>query len=207
MAHERDADALDDLRSYAAELVENAPPLDTASLRLLEGSPVPNRPHHLTAPLMAVMGVAAMLFFAEIGVAVVANNAVPGDQIYGIDLLVEDALTTVGVPLNTPAERIDEAEVLLARGDVDEAVRTARSGYRDMDHVISGVTVLRLIQTETVLASNDDPKTEAAVKDAMTDLLESTKRAGTIEVSDVRAINEAADRVLQAAESGEDGAP
>lgn len=207
MAQKRDADALDDLRSYAAELVDSAPPLDPDSLHLLEGSPVPSRPHHLTAPVMAVMGVAAMLFFAEVGVAVVANSAVPGDQIYGIDLLVEDALTTVGVPIDTSAERIDEAGVLLARGDVDEAVRTARTGYRDMGHTISGFTVLRLIQVETALASNTDPATEAAVKDTLNDLLETTKNAGAIEAGDARAINDAADRVLRAAEADEDGAP
>ncbi len=207
MAHKRDAGALEGLRSYAADLVESAPPLDTASLHLLEGSPVPSRPHHLTAPLMAVVGVAAMLFFAEVGVAVVANSAVPGDQIYGIDLLVESALTTVGVPIDRPAERIDEAETLLARGDVDEAVRTARTGYRDMDHTISGITVLRLVQTETALASNPDPATEAAVKETLTDLIETTKQAGAIEASDVRAINDAAERVLRAAEANGDGAP
>ncbi len=168
---------------------------------------MPKRPHHFTVPAMALMGVAAMLFVAQVGVAVVANSAVPGDQLYGLDLLVEDALTNVGVPINTSSERIDEAGVLLARGDVDEAIRTARSGYRDMDHTVSGITVMRLVQVEAALASGTDPGVDAAVKTTFAALLETTKNAGVIEAGDARAINEAVDRVVLAAETDEDGTP
>jgi hypothetical protein len=111
------------------------------------------------------------------------------------------------VPINSSSERIDEAGVLLARGDVNSAIRTARSGYRDMDHTISSITVMRLVQVEAALASGTDPAVDAAVKATLTDLLETTKNAGVIEASDARAINEAADRVLLAAETDEDGTP
>ena len=114
---------LDDLRSYADGLVDAAPALDPSTLRLLAGSPVPKRLHRFTVPAMAAIGVAVMLLVAEVGVTVAANSAVPGDGIYGIDLLVEDALVAIGIPIDRAAERIDEAEVLLDRSELSEAIR------------------------------------------------------------------------------------
>lgn len=204
MAQQRDVDALRALRSYASDLVESAPPLEAASLHIAEGSPVPRRPHHLTAPAMAVVGVAAMLFFAEIGIAIGANGAVPGDSLYGIDLLVEDTLQAIGVPIDVASERMDEAEVLLGRDDLEEALRTARAGYAELDPPVIGGTIGHLVKAESVLASGADPTAEAAVRDALTDLLKATKDPNTIEVGDTRSISEAAQRVADAA-AGDQG--
>ena len=79
---------------------------------------------------MAAMGVVAMLFFAEVGVTVAANSAVPGDGIYGIDLLVEDALVAIGIPIDTASERIDEAEVLLAQERAHQSDSDRTSGVQ-----------------------------------------------------------------------------
>ena len=69
MAHTSSQNPFDDLRSYASNLVDAAPPLDPASLHLTTGSPVPKRPHRFTVPAMAMMTAAAMLFVAEVGIA------------------------------------------------------------------------------------------------------------------------------------------
>ena len=200
-------DPFDDLRSYASDLVDAAPSLDPSSLHLADGPPVPKRPHHFTVPAMALMGVAAMLFVAQVGVAVVANSAVPGDQFYGLDLLVEDALTTVGVPIDVASERIDEAEVLLERDELNEAIRTARVAYKELGPPVIGATVTHLVQAEVLLASGTNPSTEDAVSSSLANLLETTKDAGSIEVGDARDINEAALQVARAAGLAEGGTP
>ena len=207
MAHPSSPDPFDDLRSYASDLVDAAPSLDTSSLHLADGSPVPKRPHHFTVPAMALMGVAAMLFVAQVGVAVVANSAVPGDQLYGLDLLVEDALTNVGVPINVASERINEAEVLLERDELDEAIRTARVAYKEMDPPVIGSALVHLVRVESVLAAGATPEVESAVRDSFADLLNTTKDAEGVEVGEARDINEGALQVARAAGIDEDGAP
>ena len=153
MAPTEHRDPFDDLRSYASGLVDDAPPLDSSSLRLLEGAPIPRRPHRLTVPAMAAIGMAAMLLIAEVGVSIAANSAVPGDSIYGVDLLVEDALVAIGIPIDKAAERIDEAEVLLARSELREAIKTARVAYKDMGDDYAAATVVHLVDAEMALAA------------------------------------------------------
>jgi hypothetical protein len=207
MAHPSTPDPFDDLRSYASDLVDAVPTLDPASLHLTTGSPVPKRPHRFTVPAMAMMTAAAMLFVAEVGIAVISNSAVPGDQFYGLDLLVEDALTNIGVPIDVASERIDEAEVLLERDELNEAIRTARVAYKEMDPPVIGVALVHLIRVETVLAAGTTPEVEDAIRDTFADLLDTTKAAEGVEVGEARDINEAALQVARAAGIGEGGTP
>jgi hypothetical protein len=203
MAPTADRDPLDDLRSYASGLVDDAPPLDPSSLRLLAGAPIPRRPHRLTVPAMAAIGMAAMLLIAEVGVSVAANSAVPGDGIYGIDLLVEDALVAIGIPIDKAAERIDEAEVLLERNELTSAIQTARLGYKEMGGAVAGATVVHLVDAEVALAAGVDPATEAGVRTTFGALLQTTRSAGAIEAGEARAINSAASEVAKAARADE----
>lgn len=207
MASTHESDPLGDLRSYASALAEAAPALDTSSLRLVDGSPVPKRPHRFTVPAMAAMTVAAMLFVAEVGTAVVANSAVPGDQIYGLDLLVEDALTAIGVPIDVASERIDEAEVLLERDDLGGAIRAARTGYREMDQAVVGTAIMELVRAENAVASSADPVVVEGVRDSFGGLLRVTQAAGAIEASDARSIRTAVLRVSRAASLGGEDSP
>lgn len=203
MAQTEHPDPFDDLRSYASGLVDNAPPLDPSSLRLLEGAPIPRRPHRLTVPAMAAIGMAAMLLIAEVGVSIAANSAVPGDSIYGVDLLVEDALVAIGIPIDKAAERIDEAEVLLARSELREAIKTARVAYKDMGDDYAAATVVHLVDAEMALAAGVDPATEDSVRTTFGALLQTTKSTSGAGADDVRAINSAAWRVASAARANE----
>ena len=205
MAQTGDRDPLDDLRSYANGLADAAPTLDPSTLHLLAGSPVPKRPHRFTVPAMAAIGAAAMLLFAEVGVTVAANSAVPGDGIYGIDLLVEDALVAIGIPIDTASERIDEAEVLLTRNELTSAIQTARVGYKDMGDDIASATVAHLVDAEIALAAGVDPATEEGIRTTFGALLQTTRNTGAIEAREARAINHAASKVASAAQP--DGAP
>ena len=203
MARSVDRDPLDDLRSYANGLVDAAPTLDPSSLHLLAGSPVPKRPHRFTVPAMAAIGVTAMLLFAEVGVTVAANSAVPGDGIYGIDLLVEDVLVATGSPLDTSSERSDEAEVLLTRNELTSAIQTARLAYKDMGNDVAATTVAHLVDVEIALAAGVDPATEEGIRTTFGALLQTTRNTGVIEAGEARAINSAAAEVASAARADE----
>ena len=203
MARSVDRDPLDDLRSYANGLVAAAPTLDPSSLHLLAGSPVPKRPHRFTVPAMAAIGVTAMLLFAEVGVTVAANSAVPGDGIYGIDLLVEDVLVAIGIPIDTSSERIDEAEVLLTRNELTSAIQTARLAYKDMGNDVAATTVAHLVDVEIALAAGVDPATEEGIRTTFGALLQTTRNTGVIEAGEARAINSAAAEVASAARADE----
>ena len=203
MARSVDRDPLDDLRSYANGLVDAAPTLDPSSLHLLAGSPVPKRPHRFTVPAMAAIGVTAMLLFAEVGVTVAANSAVPGDGIYGIDLLVEDVLVALGIPIDTSSERIDEAEVLLTRNELTSAIQTARLAYKDMGNDVAATTVAHLVDVEIALAAGVDPATEEGIRTTFGALLQTTRNTGVIEAGEARAINSAAAEVASAARADE----
>jgi hypothetical protein len=205
MAQSGDRDALNDLRSYASGLVDAAPTFDPEALHLVAGSPVPKRPHRFTVPMLAAMGVVAMLFFAEVGVTVAANSAVPGDGIYGIDLLVEDAFSAIGIPLDTSSERLDEAEVLLARSELSEAIRTARVAFKDMEDGVAGPTVAHLVDAEIALAEGVDPATEERVRTSFGAFLQATRDTGSADLGETQAISSAAARVASAARP--DGVP
>jgi len=201
MEPSRDSDPINDLRSYADGLVEAAPVLDVDTLHLVDGARVPRRPHRFTAPVAVAMSLAAMLLVAEVGVAVVANSAVPGDQIYGIDLLIEDALILAGIPIDTSTERLDEAGRLLEKSEVDQAIRTARVGYQEMDEWVGGAATVHLVQAERALTQSTDPGTRESVRATLAELLSTTKGADLREVKDVRAINDAALLVERAAQA------
>ena len=202
MAPARDIDPIGDLRSYADGLVNAAPSLDVDALHLIDGSRVPKRPHRFTAPVAIAMSLASLLLVAEIGVAVVSNSAVPGDQIYGIDLLIEDALILAGFPIDTSAERLDEAGRLLEKSDLDQAIRTARVGYQEMEQWVGGAPTVHLVQAERALAEATDATARESVRTTLAELLSTTKGADIREVSDVRAISAAAAQVERAARTG-----
>ena len=207
MAPTPNGDPIGDLRSYADGLVDAAPTLDVDALHLVGGSRVPKRPHRFTAPVAVAMSLAAMLLVAEVGVAVVANSAVPGDSIYGIDLLIEDALILAGLPIDTSSERLDEAGRLLEKSELDQAIRTARVGYQEMDPWVGGTATIHLVRTERTLADSADPAAQERVRANLAQLLRTTKSADIREVSDVRAINDAALLVERSAQNDSGGAP
>ena len=109
------------LRTYAEGLV--------ASSRRVRR----RRPHiRPTVPmrrrfLATAVSVGALLF-GNVGIAVAASPALPGDSLYPLDLAYERIAAAFGFDLGGADERFDEAEALLARGDVVLAVETLARG-------------------------------------------------------------------------------
>jgi len=66
-----------------------------------------------------VVAVAAAfaLVVGVVGAGIFADGAVPGDPLYSLDLLLEDAWTSFGLPLDPADERAEESRVLAERED------------------------------------------------------------------------------------------
>lgn len=97
---------------------------------------------------VAAASLAAALTFSGGGaVAMAAERALPSDALYGVKLVLDDARAAVRwdavargeVHLDNAAERIDEAEISVARGDdtgaakaLEESADSARKGAREL---------------------------------------------------------------------------
>jgi hypothetical protein len=116
-------DPLGDLRAYAHDLRVAAPELDPDKLRpagdrFTRGTTYASSTPHLVVAVVVMF----LLIAGGAGTAFAANRAVPGDPLYSIDLLLEDAWMAIGLPLDTTAERLAEARVLAERHfDLDAA--------------------------------------------------------------------------------------
>jgi hypothetical protein len=62
------------------------------------------------------------------GTALAADGAVPGDALYGIDRFAE----TIGLDAGGAAERLEEAQSLVLRGDHGEAVELAQEAVEEL---------------------------------------------------------------------------
>ncbi|MEX2134234.1 MAG: hypothetical protein WEB67_08845, partial [Acidimicrobiia bacterium] len=83
------------------------------------GSPSRSRrPPKLSLRAISSVAMAMFVMVAVSSLGLVANAAVPGDALYGLDLAMEK----VGIGAGSLHERVSEAHVLAERGDHDQAV-------------------------------------------------------------------------------------
>jgi hypothetical protein len=121
----------------------------------------------LTRKITATLA-ATVLFAGLTGVALAADDAAPGDALYGIDT----ALESIGIGDGGTAERLAEASELAANGHVAEA----------LDHAVAA-----LEQARAAVAAGDDNGDEAEEAETDDDV-EEAKDA-------VQALKDAADQV------------
>ena len=130
MGH-RTRDPIAELRGYARALAGDAARRPLPDLpETASGYPLSRAGASRGAPtLIALAAVLVVVVGGGFGIQA-ANAAVPGETLYGVDLLLEDFLSVVGVDADHTAERFDESAVLLERGDVDGALNAAMAGAR-----------------------------------------------------------------------------
>jgi hypothetical protein len=144
----KDSDALRDLRAYARFLLAEevgVPPAPRPA-----ATPVPVR-RALLRP-RTIAAAAAILVLGNAGLAAAADGAVPGDLLYPVDRAYESIGAALGFHVGGSAERLDEAQVLLERGNVSAAIETAAATLGD------GLAAEALELT----TSADDPTTASA---------------------------------------------
>jgi hypothetical protein len=111
--------ALRELRRYARTLINEAA---AAPVGVVPMAPPARRPAW-SQPFAATVAAAALVFVTA-GVAA-ADSSVPGDLLYPVDRAAEQVGSWFGIGGDAPGERVAEAGVLLARGEVVAALETA----------------------------------------------------------------------------------
>lgn len=128
-------DPIQDLRHYGRSLTDSVDPARTRAVvsramgpRAVGRSPLPRS---VWPRRVAVLAAAAALFLlANVGLALAANRSVPGDPLYPVDRFYERVAQAVGLPVSPALERLEEAAVLVQRGEVPLALETAAEAMK-----------------------------------------------------------------------------
>jgi hypothetical protein len=146
----------DDLRRYADDLATEVSPFTAHRAVRSAMSPDVRRPRKAVVALVAT----GLLGLSNVALAATADAAVPGDALYGMDRAYEQVFDFVGIENARVAERLQEAGVLVERGEL-------------------GVALDLVQETLTKVLESDDPEAEfealvsevANVPDAVADVV------------------------------------
>lgn len=190
---------IEDLRAYARALVADA---------AIVAVPMPIAvPVRSSLPLrrIAALAVIGVLVVGTAGVAAGADSANPGDLLYPVDRSVEQVGSWLGLRQDSVAERAAEASVLLGRGDVVQALETAReSALTGADKNMRAVVEQALDDAiTTARGATDVPR--AILHIAIGQLIAAARNASDAEPGSV-AVVAAAHNVAAVARGGSGGA-
>lgn len=119
-------DPISDLRRYAHTLQQEADPGEAHRAARLAAVPAQAPARSWRRRLATVTAAAAVLAGGNVGLALAADSAVPGDPLYGVDRAYERVAEVLGIGGDNARERLEEASTLATRGDVPRALSTAR---------------------------------------------------------------------------------
>ncbi len=108
--------AHDALRVYASGLEDevSSAAVHRAVRRAMAAEPTRFRLRRTAVVLASALGFG----LGNAALALAAQPSVPGDALYGVERAYEWVASLVGIQLGSPEERLDEAAILLERGDV-----------------------------------------------------------------------------------------
>ncbi|NYI40914.1 hypothetical protein [Demequina lutea] len=131
------------ISAHAAQFAAAVPP-PTSAPHVRRGSPWRRR-------AVAAVAVAAVSVFGVAGAAA-ANQAAPGDALYGVD----KALESVGILNGGTSERLQESKVLASRGDVAGAVALSTKALNaDGQHAAAVALERAVIAAKSQSSGND----------------------------------------------------
>ncbi len=99
------------------------------------------------------------ILFGNIGIAAASNSAVPGDLLYPVDRAFESVAGVFGVDVGGATERLEEAAVLIGRGQFDAAIKPIAAAAADLDdEAAAAIETLaaHLAQIEPGASSRED---------------------------------------------------
>ena len=114
-------DPYNNLRSYGEALIESIDPAraEAVAVRALAA---PSVGLSFRRRLVAIAAASATFITGNIGVAMAADQAAPGDLLFGLDRAYEQLSELVGLSDDHTIERLDEAAQLADAGNSDEAL-------------------------------------------------------------------------------------
>lgn len=113
----------DDLRRYAADLASEVSQADARRAVNQAFAHASRRPRRAVVALVTT----ALFGLSNVALAATANPAVPGDALYGIDRAYEHVESLVGLGGLHAAERVQEADTLIQRGNFGAALELVQS--------------------------------------------------------------------------------
>lgn len=160
---------LEDLRRLGQFLVDQASPEEAqlaARRALATQGPMARRRRWVVA-----LTAGALLSSSTVALGIEADDAAPGDVLYPFDRAIETVVSIFGSG-NQAIERIDEAEFLLARGDLPLALLTLGEAVEEYDHT----TAQELVAASGELSASE---TTAAVGGLVADLVADARQIAT----------------------------
>jgi hypothetical protein len=147
-------DPFADLRAYAADL-ETQVPAERARVRAMAALH-PSKPRRRTSVIAAA--VVGFMGISNVALAAVANPAVPGDALYGVDRAYERVGSALGFAGGARFELLSEAATVVARGQSATAlmlVEEALSGIASGDEETARAMLAELERGADVQALQD----------------------------------------------------
>lgn len=189
---------MDDLKAYAASLTDSVSVEETESavagvLRAPRGGRLP-----LKQRVTAVGVVIATFLSANVGLAAAAQNAAPGDALYGVDRAYERIAAFVGISNPRAEERLQEANVLAERGDASAALAAASAALDALSSSLEDP------------GSGADDQSAASIREASSELVQAIPQNGNSRpefvndmMAETRMIVQLAQEMREAAANGD----
>ncbi|MDX1448576.1 MAG: hypothetical protein R3246_05880, partial [Acidimicrobiia bacterium] len=156
---------IDDLRRYADDLASEVSPFAAQRAVRSAMSPDTRRPRKAIVVIVST----ALLGLSNVALAAVADPAVPGDRLYGVDRAYERIVDITGLGGPRVAERLVETGALVEQGRLAEALELVQETLgrvlesddpqAEIDQLALGLTqmpdVAELVATAHSIASGD----------------------------------------------------
>ncbi|MDH5372970.1 MAG: hypothetical protein OEX97_08510 [Acidimicrobiia bacterium] len=142
-------DPYNHLRSYGEALIES---IDSARAEevAVRALAAPSAGLPLRRRIVAIAAASATFITGNVGMALAADSAIPGDLLYGLDRAYEQVAEWVGFSDDHTSERLDEAAELAAAGDTTEALTATveqmealEAGDGDLGDAVNAITSAR----------------------------------------------------------------
>ncbi|MDH3194368.1 MAG: hypothetical protein OEM40_08630, partial [Acidimicrobiia bacterium] len=146
----------------------------------------------------AVGVVIATFLSANVGLAAAAQNAAPGDALYGVDRAYERIAAFVGISNPRAEERLQEANVLAERGDASAALAAASAALDALSSSLEDP------------GSGADDQSAASIREASSELVQAIPQNGNSRpefvndmMAETRMIVQLAQEMREAAANGD----
>ena len=168
----------DDLRRYADDLAAEVSPYTAQRAVSRALSPGVRRPRKALIALVAT----GLLGVSNVALATTADQAVPGDALYGLDRAYESVVDLVGLGGPRVSERMQETGVLVERGHLAEALALVQE------------TLTRVLESDDPQAALAEFEAEVGAQPdvvaALVTLAQSTARSGAEVSTAARALRD-----------------
>lgn len=123
-------DSIEQLRRYARDLRAE---VDVSRAEMIAAGAIVADARRRPRRLVVALATAAIMLFSNVALAAVADPAIPGDALYGVDRAYEAFADGVGLGGPHAGERVSEAAALVELGDTPAALRALDEALAEIE--------------------------------------------------------------------------